>query len=116
MWRVLSVIVFASVLIAVSGCGVRGKSEAGVGEWLRLGECEVQVESVKVGKVKGKGMMGPGESTTDVFQVRTQFRNVDSSAEVKHGPWQSDSSMMMIGVSLTDDKGTRYQTVHFGMF
>jgi hypothetical protein len=101
---------FAFVVV---GCG---KSEVGVGQWQRLGECEVQVESVQFGKIKGKGMFGPGESREDVLSIRTLFRNADSSHEVKHSPWQSDSSMLVSGITLTDEKGNKHKTIHFGMF
>jgi hypothetical protein len=99
--------------LAVVGCG---KSEVGVGQWLRVGECEVQVESVQFGKVKGKGMFGPAESREEVLSVRTLFRNADSSREVKHSPWQSDSTMLVSGITLTDERGNKYKTIHFGMF
>lgn len=105
----------AVLMLALSGSGC-GKSEVGVGAWQRLGECEVQVESVTFGKVAGKGMFGPAESREEVLSVRTLFRNRDGSAEVKHSPWQSDSSMMVSGITLTDEKGNKYQTVHFGLF
>lgn len=106
-------VAFLLVSLSVAGCG---KSEVGVGQWQRLGECEVQVESVQFGKIKGKGMFGPGESREEVLSIRTLFRNRDESTEVKHSPWQSDSSMMTSGIALTDQKGTKFQTVHFGLF
>lgn len=112
MRRVIPAALLASAL-CFAGCG---KSEVGVGQWQRLGQCEVQVESVAFGKVSGKGMFGRGESNDEVLSVRTLFRNVDSAAEVKHSPWQSDSSMMVSGISLTDEKGNKYKTVHFGLF
>lgn len=112
--RTLSLLIL--FLAIVLGCGKFKKVEPGVGEWQRLGECEVKIDSVSVGKVKGKGMFGPAESQDEVLIVRTLFRNVDSSVEVKHSPWQSDSSLLLVGLSLTDDKNTRYSTVHFGMF
>lgn len=112
MKRLVAVVMLA-VLLVVAGCG---KSEVGVGQWQRLGECEVQVESVQFGKIKGKGMFGPAESREEVFSVRTLFRNDDSSRQVKHSPWQSDSSMLVSGITLTDEKGNKHKTIHFGMF
>src|SRR5438128_7139964 len=99
-----------ALLVAVvlfSGCGKKSKSEPGVGEWQRIGECGVKIESVSYGKVKGKGMFGPGESSEKLLIIRTQFRNLDKSVEVKHSPWMSDSTMMTVGISLTDDMGDK---------
>src|SRR5262249_13565442 len=112
MYRLMHLGLFSLMLVVV-GCGT---SERGVGEWQRVGECEVQVESVRLGKVQGKGTFGPAESSDEVFTIRTLFRNQDKSCEVKHSPWQSDSSLLVSGITLTDDKGTRFQTLHFGMF
>jgi hypothetical protein len=103
-------------LMILIGCSKKSSREAEVGEWQRLGECEVKVDLVRFGRVKGKGMLGPSESDKEVLIVRTLFRNVDESAQVKHSPWQTDGSILAVGIGLTDDNGVRYQSVHFGMF
>jgi hypothetical protein len=103
----------------LAGCG-QGVSwtDAGPEQWQRVGPCSVTVESVRVGKVKVKGMLGgEGESREDLLIIKTLFRNHDDQLKVKYIPWQSDRMPVAIGLSLTDDKGQTYKpVVAFGSF
>jgi len=50
-------------------------TEAGAGNYARLGPLGLSVESVWQGKIRMRGMMGQdGESTENVFTVRTRFK------------------------------------------
>jgi hypothetical protein len=92
---------------------VAGPTEAGVGNWVRLGPVGLSIESVRLGKVRMGGMMGQaGESKDDVFQVRTRLKLFDPAATVKQDPLQKDGMMFFgSGLKLTDAAGTPYKEV-----
>lgn len=102
------------LIAAVVGC--KGKSDPAptdAGNYAQLGPIGLSVESVKLGKVRMRGMMGQdGESRDAVFTIRTRFRLLDTSVPVKQFGLQRDGSMMGGGgLKLKDAGGREYQPV-----
>lgn len=113
-------------LLAAAACNrggsvsAPGTAEAGAENYARLGPIGLAVESVRLGKVRMRGMMGQdGESKEDVFTVRTRFKLLDTATPVKQPALQRDGGLISIGdngLKLTDERGTRFKTVAGGGF
>jgi hypothetical protein len=86
--------------------------EVGSGEYARLGPIGLRVESVQLGKVRMRGMMGQdGESKEDVFVVRTRFK-LFGDGPVKQPALQRDTGMISMGgggLKLTGANGTQFK-------
>ena len=90
-------------------------TEAATGNYARCGPVGLAVESVRLGHVRMRGMMGQaGDSKDEVFVVRTRFKLFDADAPVKQPALQRDGSIILAGQSgmkLTDETGREYKQV-----
>lgn len=88
--------------------------EVGSGEYYRAGPIGLRIESVRLGKIRMRGMMGQeGESKDDVFVVRTRFKLFDAGP-VKQFALQRDGGLITFGdggLKLTDSRGVRFKQV-----
>ena len=88
------------LLLLVIGCkrGANTQSvpeavEAGSGAFSQLGPVGLRIESVRLGKVRIRGMMGQdGESKEDVFVVHTRFKLLGA------GPVKGFAVSLAIGI------------------
>ena len=112
------------VLLAAVGCKRGSEAQTapepvGVGEYSRLGPVGLSVESVRLGKVRMRGMMGQdGESKDDVFVVRTRFKLFEGGP-VKQPALQRDGGLIQFGeggLKLTGANGNRFKAVAGGGF
>jgi hypothetical protein len=110
----MRVLLVFSVITGFSGCS-GSTPEAGIGVWQKVGPGAMLVKSVEIGKVQGKGMFGKGSSPDEHLLVRVQFRNESDSVALKLSALVNDSSVMLVGVSLTDPQKKAWPTVHFGL-
>jgi hypothetical protein len=103
---------------ALAGCRQEPQwMDAAPEKWQRVGPCEVSIDSVRLGKVQIRSAFGAGESSEDVFIIRTLFRNTDPKITLKYMPWQCESITMSTTATLTDGKGQKYlPVVAFGSF
>ena len=88
-------------LLLLPGCKKSTESssptEAGAGNYSRLGPIGLAVESTRLGKIRTRGMMGQdGESDRDVFTIKTRFKLFDTSTPVKQPVLQRDGMMIQI--------------------
>lgn len=103
------------LLATLAGCNrtkpEQAPTDAGPGNYARLGPIGLSVESVRHGKVRMRGMMGQdGESKEDVLLVRTRFKLLDTSAAVKQFGLQRDGSMMGGGgLKVKDETGREFK-------
>lgn len=106
---------FFSLLAALAGCNrdkpVAAPTDAGLGNYCRLGPIGLAVESVRNGKVAMKGMLGQGgESKDEVFAVRTRFKLLDTAVPVKQFGLQRDGGMFGgAGLKLKDENGREFK-------
>jgi hypothetical protein len=117
--RLILAYLFVAVLVGCNRTGTgkssqSGTTEAGSGNYCRLGPIGLSVESTRLGKIRMRGMMGQdGESDKDVFSVKTRFKLFDTSVPVKQPVLQRDGMMMMggAGLKLKDDNGTEFHPI-----
>jgi hypothetical protein len=107
-------------LLALIGCKRTNESttssltEAGAGNYCKLGPLGLSVESTRLGKIRMRGMMGQdGESDKEVFTVKTRFKLFDTSTPVKQPVLQRDGMLTMgaVGLKLKDDNGREFNPV-----
>jgi hypothetical protein len=119
-WNECCRALLALTVASLAGCSPAPKwTDAGPEQWQQVGPCAVAVESVRVGKVKvkGVGLGGEGESKEDLLVIKTRFRNQDDKLTVKYIPWQNDRMPITIDLSLADDRGQSYKpVVAFGLW
>ncbi|HEY1191762.1 MAG TPA: hypothetical protein VGE74_29290 [Gemmata sp.] len=93
---------------------------AGTSNFARLGPLGLSVESVRLGKVRMRGMLGQdGESKEDIFTIKTRFKLFDTSMPVKQAALQRDGGLITFGdggLKLTDERGVRMKVVTGGGF
>ncbi len=108
------------ILVALAGCKKKDASsissitEAGSGNYCRIGPLGLAVESTRLGKIRMRGMMGQdGESDKEVFTVKTRFRLFDTSTPVKQPVLQRDGVLMMggAGLKLKDENGKEFSPI-----
>jgi hypothetical protein len=93
--------------------------EAGSGAFDQLGPIGLRIESVRLGKVRMRGMLGQvGESKDEVFVVHTRFKLL-GEGPVKQPALQRDGGLFQIGeggLKLTSPNGSRFKQVAAGGF
>jgi len=107
------------LLLALMGCKRAGDStataitEAGAGNYCKLGPLGLSVESTRIGKIRMRGMMGQdGESDREVFTVKVRFKLFDTSVSVKQPVLQRDGMMMGgAGLKLKDENGREFNPI-----
>lgn len=118
--RLAAFFLFAPLVLA--GCNRQGDSkseastatEAGAGNYCRLGPIGLSVESARLGKIRMRGMMGQdGESDREVFTLKTRFKLFDTGTPVKQPVIQRDGMLIMgaAGVTLKDESGRQFNPV-----
>ncbi len=104
-------------LLAITlGCNRKSDptpTDAGPGNYARIGPIGLSVEEVRHGKVKMRGMLGAtGESKDAVLTVRTRFKLFDTAVPVKQSELQRDGSLMSGGLlKLKDSAGKEFKSV-----
>jgi hypothetical protein len=115
----MRLLLILSCVVAFTGCSRVAKlteperTEAGPGNYCQVGPLGMAVESVRLGKIRMRGMMGQDcESDRDVFTIKTRFKLMDTATPVKQPPLQRDGTMMGSGgLVLKDENGQTFKQV-----
>jgi len=83
---------------------------------LRLGDVEVQITGLKVGKVAVKDLFGTDkQSTDDLLTISVEVSNTSTGKKIDFRSWQAER-MEFDGVfaALTDNNENTYKRINFG--
>ena len=83
---------------------------------LRLGDVQVQIKGVKVGKIPVKDLMGGDtESSDDLLAITVGVSNLSAGKKIDFATWRGERmSFDMAYASLTDDNENAYKRINFG--
>jgi hypothetical protein len=83
---------------------------------LRLGDVQVQVKGVKVGKIAVKDIMsGDQQSNDDLLAVTIEVSNLSAGKKIDFTTWRGERmSFDLAFASLTDDNENTYKRISFG--
>jgi hypothetical protein len=117
----MRLLIFGTLFVALAGCQREQKNEAvsipvtdaGPGNYCKLGPIGLSVESGRLGKIRMRGMLGQdGESKDAVFSVKLRFKQFDMAHVVKQPALQRDGMMMGgAGLRLKDENGREFRPV-----